>query len=250
MLSRKTISLIAIIAITCSISAQTFKEAQLQNGRVQKAYEEKDSLIKSIVQTNRLDSNSLQIFMRAFKHEQKLEIWGRDSLNVQFVLLKEYRICRISGEHEPKRKQGDRQIPEGCYHVDRFNPWSHFHLSLGINYPNKSDRLLCYNNRPGGEIFIHGSCVTIGCIPMTDDRIKEIYILAVEAADNGQENIPIHIFPCRMTGEYYSELKENSVEDQALIDFWNNLEEAYLYFEMNKTFPAFTIDDKGRYCFQ
>ena len=249
MLSGKTILLIALFAIINSLYAQDFKETQMQNGRVLKAYEVKEVIMRALLEANDLDLLSLQIFIRAFKHENMMEVWGRDSLHEQFVLLKEYRICRISGEAGPKRKQGDRQIPEGCYHIDRFNPWSQFHLSMGINYPNESDRILSDKSHPGGEIFIHGSCVTIGCLPMTDDRIKEIYILAVEAANNGQQNIPVHIFPCKMIGEYYAGLKEKSAEDQNMIDFWNNLEEAYLYFEMNNVLPAFTVDKEGRYCF-
>jgi murein L,D-transpeptidase YafK len=250
MFSRKIFLLIAIIAVTASLCAQEFKASQLQNGRVQKAYEERGADIIGLIESRGLDTNSLHIFIRAFKHESKMEIWGRDSLHEQFVLLKEYRICRISGEVGPKRKQVDRQIPEGCYHIDSFNPWSHFYLSLGINYPNASDKILADKNRPGGEIFIHGSCVTIGCLPMTDDHIKEIYIFAVEARNNGQQYIPIHIFPCLMDGEYYSHLKENFTEDEDLLGFWNNMEEAFLYFEMNKTLPEFSVNAKGEYCFE
>ena len=240
----------AIIVITSTLWAQEFKEQQMQNGRVQKAYREKGLMMKSLIQANGLDSNSLQIFIRAFKDKQKFEVWGRDSLREQFVLLKAYRICRIPGEAGPKREQGDRQIPEGCYHIDHFNPWSSFHLSLRINYPNASDRLLSDKKHPGGEIYIHGSCVTIGCIPMTDEMIEEIYILAVEAKNNGQENIPVYIFPCRMSGDGYSGMKEKHAEDEDLLDFWTNLEEAYLFFEMNKTLPEFIVDEKGRYCFR
>ncbi len=250
MLSHKTIIGIFVFMILGSLSAQDFKEKQMQNGRVLKAYEEKETIIHTLLEVNKLKLISLQIFIRAFKHENKLEIWGRDSLQEQFVLLKEYRICRISGDPGPKRKQGDMQIPEGCYHIDRFNPWSQFHLSLGINYPNESDRVLSNRQNPGGDIFIHGSCVTIGCLPMTDDRIKEIYILAIEARNNGQQNIPVHIFPCKMSGEWYTAQMEKYAENQNFIDFWSNLEEAYLYFEMNKTLPTFTVDKEGHYCFQ
>lgn len=250
MFSRKTTLLIAIIAFTGSLYAQEFKAAQLQYGRVQKSYEERGADMIARVASSDLDTNSLQIFIRVFKHEQKMEIWGRDSLHEQFVFLKEYRVCRVSGEIGPKRKQGDMQVPEGCYHIDRFNPWSHFYLSLGINYPNASDRILSDKKRPGGEIFIHGSCVTIGCLPMTDDHIKEIYILAVEARNSGQKNIPVHIFPCQMEGEYYNKLKKSYTEDIPLVDFWNNLEEAFLFFEMNKTLPKISVNASGEYCFQ
>src|SRR5690606_11025729 len=98
----------------------------------------------------------------------------------KFTLVKTYPVCSSSGLPGPKRKKGDRQTPEGFYHIDRFNPQSAFHLSLGINYPNSSDKILGHSD-PGGDIFIHGSCVTIGCVPLTDDLIKEVYVLAVEA---------------------------------------------------------------------
>ena len=241
---------VAVITFNSILHAQDFKESQLNNGRVSKAYEEAGALVESLMQNNKLDTVGFNIFLRIFKEEHIMEIWASDSLHEQYMLLKEYRICRVSGEAGPKRRQGDRQIPEGCYHIDRFNPWSSFHLSLGINYPNASDRILSDKKHPGGEIFIHGSCVTIGCIPMTDDRIKEIYILAVEARNCGQELIPVHIFPCKMSGECYGKLKDQQAENPILIDFWNNLEEAYLYFEMNKNLPAFTVDARGRYCIQ
>jgi len=250
MLSRMSIGLIALLLIAGSSFGQGFKEEQLKYGRVRKAYDEKGSLVRTLIRINELDTGSLQIFIRAFKQEHIFEVWAKDSLHEKYVLLKEYHICRVSGIEGPKRKQGDRQIPEGCYHIDRFNPWSSFHLSLGINYPNPSDRVLSDKKNPGGEIFIHGSCVTIGCIPLTDDRIKEVYILAVEAHNRGQKHIPVHIFPCRMEGGVYTEFLEQHAEEDKLISFWNNIEEAYLYFEENKVLPKFTIDGEGRYCFQ
>jgi murein L,D-transpeptidase YafK len=238
-----------LFLLMLSASSQGFKDEQLQYGRVKKAYEEKASLIHTLLRVNELDSASLRIFIRAFKQEHELEVWATDSLREGYVLLKEYHICRVSGTEGPKRRQGDKQIPEGCYQVERFNPWSNFYLSLGINYPNASDRILADKRHPGGQIFIHGSCVTIGCIPMTDERIKEIYILAVEARNSGQDHIPVHIFPCRMEGEGYAKLLELHAEQEKLISFWSNLEEAYLYFEQNGFLPEFTVDKKGRYCF-
>jgi murein L,D-transpeptidase YafK len=241
--------LIILLVLADGIAAQEFKEEQLRYGRVKQAYEEKGSLVETLFRVNEIDTAGRQIFIRVFKQEHLLEVWGKDSLHETFVLLKEYHICRISGSEGPKRRQGDKQIPEGCYHIDRFNPWSNFHLSLGINYPNASDRVLSDKKHPGGEIFIHGSCVTIGCIPMTDDRIKEIYILAVEAKDKGQTYIPVHIFPCRMESEVYEGLTEKHADEDKLISFWSNLEEAYLFFEQNRTIPEFTVDKDGRYCF-
>ena len=138
---------------------------------------------------------------------------------------------------------------EGFYYIDRFNPVSSFHLSLGINYPNSSDRTLCKSGNPGGDIFIHGDCVTIGCIPITDDKIKELYILAVEAKNSGQTNIPVHIFPARLSQTKLVELKKE-YKDPKLFAFWQNLAEGYSYFEENKTLPSFWINKEGSYIFK
>ncbi|MCD4723398.1 MAG: L,D-transpeptidase family protein [Bacteroidales bacterium] len=249
MLVRKIIFPVLILLISNFLSSQCFKDQQLQNGRVRNAYKEKESVILNMLQSKGLDINAMEIFIRAFKKEKKLEVWGRDSLHKEFVFLKEYRICRTSGQEGPKRKQGDGQIPEGFYTIDRFNPWSQFHLSLGLNYPNRSDKILSDKKHPGGDIFIHGSCVTIGCLPMTNDKIKEIYILAVEAKNNGQQYIPVHVFPVKMDGDIYLELIEKYAGDEDLLEFWRNLEEGYLYFEMNRIVPEFTVNEEGIHCF-
>ncbi|MBC7451384.1 MAG: hypothetical protein H7259_07840, partial [Cytophagales bacterium] len=65
--------------------------------------------------------------------------WAKGKTSTQFTLTKTYSICSASGTSGPKRKQGDNQVPEGVYYIDRFNPASNFHLSLGLNYPNTSD---------------------------------------------------------------------------------------------------------------
>jgi murein L,D-transpeptidase YafK len=70
-------------------------------------------------------------------------------------------------------------------------------FSLGLNYPNASDRLLSDSLQPGGDIYIHGSCVTTGCIPITDGQIEELYVLTAYAKNRGQDFIPVHIFPVR-----------------------------------------------------
>ncbi|HZH97477.1 MAG TPA: hypothetical protein VEX38_00780, partial [Fimbriimonadaceae bacterium] len=92
-----------------------------------------------------------KLFIRAFKQERELEIWGAES--ERFHFLQTYPIVGVSGGPGPKRREGDRQIPEGVYHIDRFNPNSRFHLSLGLSYPNKADRLLGDPERPGSDIF-------------------------------------------------------------------------------------------------
>jgi murein L,D-transpeptidase YafK len=119
-------------------------------------------------------------------------------------------------------------------------------LSLGLNYPNGSDKILSDKQRPGGSIYIHGNCVTIGCIPITDDKIKELYILAVEARNSGQQKIPVHIFPARLSDEGFDELK-HEYTDESLIRFWENLKRIYADFEDSKKLKSYRVNESGGY---
>lgn len=83
-------------------------------------------------------------------------------------------MCMQSGTLGPKRMEGDYQMPEGFYYINEFKPYSNFHLALGINYPNASDKVLSDARRPGGDIYIHGGCVSTGCIAISDQPIEEL----------------------------------------------------------------------------
>lgn len=225
----------------------SFKSSQSKNIRVKLAYAEKYKDIEKHTERLGLDINKIQIFIRAFKKERKLELWGKNIEDEKFVLIRKYRFCNFSGSLGPKRKQGDLQTPEGFYYIDRFNPVSKFFLSLGINYPNKSDLVFADKDTPGGDIFIHGNCVTTGCIPITDDKIKELYIYAVEARNNGQKRIPVHIFPEKMHQHKFKELKKSYTENIELVEFWESLKPVYDYFETHKQLPKVGFDSKGKY---
>ncbi len=143
--------------------------------------------------------------------------------------------------------QGDGQVPEGFYYIDRFNPYSNFYLSLGINYPNALDKKNAINSNPGGDIFIHGNCVTIGCIPITDDNIKELYLLAIEAKEHGQSKIPVHIFPAKFSETNWKNLQNKNKQKSFLISFWTDMKPAYDYFETHKKVPSVKISSSGKY---
>ena len=115
--------------------------------------------------------------------------------------------------HGAKRIQGDYQVPEGFYYINEFNPHSNYHLALGLNYPNASDKILSDSLRPGNGIYIHGSCVSVGCIPVTDQDIEEIYIIASAAKASGEDFIPVHIFPFRYNQKKSLEFYENDVKN-------------------------------------
>lgn len=237
---------LSLLFLLFSINTEdSFKQEQQEFPRVRKAYEEKETTVMELLSKNGIDSERLRIYLRAFKQEQKLELWGKNNADLSYKFINEYEICNTSGELGPKRKQGDYQIPEGFYHIDRFNPFSNYYLSLGINYPNRSDRILGEKGNLGGDIFIHGDCVTIGCLPMTDDKIKEIYIFCVEAKNNGQDKIPVTIFPARLTDSNFEELTSRPGLNSDNILLWSELKEAYDSFGKNNQLPKIVFKDNG-----
>jgi len=103
-------------------------------------------------------------------------------------VLKKYEIDLGFAPIGDKEVEGDGKTPEGQYFIDRRNPRSRFHLSLGINYPNKRDvaEARKLGKSPGGDIFIHGQGThlsalipdwTWGCIAVTNDEMEEIYAM-------------------------------------------------------------------------
>jgi murein L,D-transpeptidase YafK len=234
------------ILLMMSLPGKDFKSEQLRNARVQNAYETKGLEIQDLLKKNGIRTESMEICIRVFKIERTIELWVRNR-NSKFILLKQYPFCASSGKPGPKRTSGDHQIPEGFYCISRFNPNSNFYLSLGINYPNKSDKIISRGRNTGGDVFIHGDCVTIGCIPITDDKIKDLYIYAVEAKNNGQKNIPVHIFPTKLDDAGMKLLTDNYGSDKSLITFWENLKPGYDFFERSKSLPVITVMSDGRY---
>ena len=89
-------------------------------------------------------------------------------------------------------------------------------------------------DNPGSDIYIHGGCFTVGCIPLTDDKIKEVYLLAVIAKNCGQNNIPVNIFPFKMNERNMKIYSEKFPEQ---LEFWQSLQKGYLAFENKKTLP-------------
>jgi murein L,D-transpeptidase YafK len=250
MVKRSTIIAFTILAASAATTYAGFKDQQLANARVKAAFIQKEPLLKQAFAGKKLAYPPKAIFIRIFKREQRLEVWARADTGQAYVHVKDYPICASSGDPGPKRRMGDCQVPEGFYRINHFNPFSNFYLSLGVDYPNASDRYFSRGHNPGGSIYLHGNCVTIGCVPIGDEGIKELYPLAVEARDNGQEKIQVHIFPAVLDSAGFSALKAEFGTDPALLGFWANLKQGYDYFESGHHLPAVSIDAKGRYNFK
>lgn len=226
-----------------------FLSEQKKYERVKTAYSEKEKTVLNRLKESNIDINSLNILITAFKAEQELVIYAKNKTDKTYKKLITYPICANSGELGPKRQQGDGQVPEGFYYIDRYNPSSSYYLSLGLNYPNQSDKLKSTAKNLGGDIFIHGECVTIGCMPMTNDKIKEIYIYALQARNSGQGKIPVYVFPFKFTDS--NKVKYNGAykDNKPLLDFWNNLNIGYDKFHTSLKELSVTVDSKGDYGF-
>lgn len=247
MLKLLFIFLLSFISLITSKDS-SFKDQQLANDRVFQAYKEKAEDAYKKLKEAGINRQDYELFIRGFKFEEDLEVWAKNRHEEQFQLVTTYKFCQNVGHLGPKRREGDKQIPEGIYSISKFNPNSDFFLSLKIDYPNKSDQVLSHQSYPGGLIFIHGGCETIGCIPITDGFIKELYVLCVDAKNNGQDMIPVHLFPTRLSQENFNLLSEQ-YSDQKLLDFWAQLKKGYSLFEKNKKIPRTVIQPNGAYNF-
>lgn len=226
----------------------SFVDYQRSLPRPAEAWAKKEDTLRKQFNKKGLEWPARYIYIRSFKFDSELEVWAKNKLTDTFSHFKTYRVCALAGYMGPKRIQGDYQVPEGFYYINEFNPYSAYHLSLGLNYPNASDRVLSDSLRPGGEIYIHGSCVTVGCIPITDQQIDELYILASTAYDKGQHFIPVHVFPIRFdvtrSIEYLRDLVK---DDPALGKFSRQLEPAYHEFQRTHRLPIVLIAPDGSY---
>ncbi len=181
------------------------------------------------------------ILARIFKEEAEMEIWKKNR-DGEFALLKTYPICRWSGDLGPKKREGDRQAPEGFYTITpgQMNPKSNYFLAFNTGYPNAYDRAWGFT---GSELMVHGDCSSRGCYAMTDEQIQEIYALARESFFGGQKAFQLEAFPFRMTALNMARHRNNPN-----FAFWKMLKEGYDHFEASRQEPKVAVCEK-RYVF-
>ena len=149
--------------------------------RVQSARPEVRALAESV-------GGSLRILV--FKHEGRVEVSAPG-----WPAPRVYPMTARSGALGPKLREGDGQIPEGLYRVESLNPNSLYHLSLRLDYPNDFDRARAAEDGRtalGGDIMVHGSDRSVGCIAVGDPAIEEIFCCAAAV---GPSNVAVLIAP-------------------------------------------------------
>ncbi len=135
-----------------------------------------------------------EVVLVGFKNEKGLQVYaaGEDG-KPRFI--RSYPVVAASGRIGPKLRYGDCQVPEGIYNITFLNPNSRYHLSLRIGYPNEFDRAMAAKEGRedlGGDIMIHGSSVSVGCLAMGDEAAEDLFVLA---ADTGIENMKVILSP-------------------------------------------------------
>jgi len=135
-----------------------------------------------------------RVRLLGLKQDKRLELWASgDAGPVRFV--RSWDVLAASGGPGPKLREGDRQVPEGVYRLTVLNPNSSYHLSVRVEYPNAFDRARAAEERRtglGGDIYIHGKAVSIGCLAIGDEAIEELFVLL---ADTGLSRADIVIVP-------------------------------------------------------
>ena len=127
-----------------------------------------------------------EIALLAFKQEQVMELWAKND-KMPWQKVKSYPLTARSGRLGPKLKENDLQIPEGTYHLTEFNPFSRWHLSIKIDYPNHFDSTHALQDgrkNLGYDIFIHGKSASAGCLAIGDKAINELFLITYRVGLN------------------------------------------------------------------
>lgn len=224
---------------------QDIDSLKVEFPRVQQAAQNTQPVLEKLAADQELLLPLQHIFLRAFKEEKILEVWGSNAN--EWKLVKRYEICTIPGKPGPKIRQGDRQVPEGWYKIDSINPNSSFHLSLRINYPNAADSVRSRNEKdPGGDIFIHGDCYSVGCLPIQDAPMEEVFWLTIQSLYAFPHcEIPVLILPFDLNNdEKYTRYTKDFPQNLSL---WEELKSIQLYFDELGILPNVQVNEDGQY---
>lgn len=119
-----------------------------------------------------------QLAFLVFKQSKRLEVYAKGRGRWHYI--RTYPVYAASGGYGPKLESGDKQVPEGIYQIIDLNPYSHFDLSMELNYPNLYDREFAtfdHRRHLGDNIYIHGRRRSIGCIAIGNEAIQQLFPL-------------------------------------------------------------------------
>lgn len=237
-----------LLLSSAAYAQPSFIDQQKASYKMSEVFNRAEDSVKHQFKKQNLSWPPQSMYVRSFKYDKQLEVWVKVDSSDQYKLFKTYKVCMQSGSMGPKRMEGDYQVPEGFYYINEFKPNSNYHLSLGLNYPNASDRILSDAHRPGNNIYIHGNCVSTGCIAIQDGPIEELYVIASNARNFGQEFIPVHVFSVRYNNKKSLDYLHASIKDNTYLQAFNkSMRQAFDHFETKKQLPIILVNRKGEY---
>ncbi|MCX7728787.1 MAG: hypothetical protein N2203_04880 [Bacteroidia bacterium] len=223
-----------------------FKQMQMNYPVVKSIYAKHWNLLCDSMRLKKISPDSFTMYIRVFKYESMMEIWMKNMGEVKYRLFKTMPLCATSGKLGTKKYNKDGQIPEGFYEIINFNPKDKYkYLALKINFPNPIDQKIA-EEPITTNVFIHGTCETTADIVLDKTDMEQLYILCVEMR-NRKELIYIDIYPCRFSKQNNDMLLSYPKKD---IKFWDNIKDAYFYFEENKWLPRINSNNKGKYIYE
>lgn len=211
--------------------------------RSKRAHEARLPVVEDLYSRAGVPFPPAQMAFVAYKAEKQIEVWASAEKGGPAAKIATYGICAASGDLGPKRREGDRQVPEGFYVIQYGWAESNYHLEMKVSYPSMVDRVLGPKNAPlGGEIMIHGACASIGCMAMGDERAEELWVMMKAMGD---AQVKVHIYPSRDMDALLA-----NPEYATHHSFWRNLKEGRDLFERERRIPAVKADWHGVYMFE
>jgi hypothetical protein len=178
-MSRCGQSLVLLALLTLVLISRTPLAASGQvEATLERLAERMEVRLQQRFQLAGVDYPPQRIQLIALKRSRRLELWAYQDGYWHYV--HDYAVFAASGVGGPKLKEGDKQVPEGFYRIVDLNPNSHFHLSLKLNYPNSFDWIHAVREgreKPGSNIFIHGSAWSTGCLAVGNRYVEELFYL-------------------------------------------------------------------------
>ncbi len=201
------------------------------------------------------------VMYRFFKLEGEFEIWVANRRSDTLKMLALIPVCAADFTPGTKLREGDGKTPEGFFNstllygssysfmwmklnnkeIDDFgNVRKGSSFKICLDYPLAIDRArtkkILPNYSPGGQICIHGNCVSAGCISFENKDFLPVFYTAATHNQSAYGKPKIHIFPFRFTPklkEKYSIKVHSKMSPEQLIEFWNKIEKGYNLFEKN-----------------
>lgn len=183
-----TFSFLSFLLFGCTSNTQNKQETT--TSILEKHEDNVKSRLNDNLQKSGFSDFPTKLLIIGFKQEQRLEVFGKK--DTIWHHIKNYSFTGFSGKLGPKIQEGDEQIPEGLYQIAHLNPNSSYHLSMKVNYPNDFDKEkgeIDSTLRLGNDIFIHGSNLTVGCIPIGNEAIEELFVMTKKAFNHKIEVI-------------------------------------------------------------